>query len=273
MHAIFEDRYYGKTPPVVAFTSRNMHFRAHWHTDIEVLFICKGSLLVGINNESQVLTLGDMAICSSGDIHFYDHRGMDSVIDMMIFRPDLIDSAGGWPRTFAFDAPFIPNGKNRDLSDRFHHAFATIQQETKDTDQASSMLIRSSLLSLCGLLARTVPSQPLAMDKMTRRNHRLKGMQDVLSFLESHFTEDILLEDAAAVANMSVCHFSRLFGSITGMGYRSYLNQLRVNRAEELLKNSEESIADIAFKCGFGSIRSFNRIFMASKGVPPSRSR
>lgn len=273
MHAIYEDRSYSSNLPVVAIESKNMNFYAHWHEDVELICVCEGTLLVGINNESRVLHQGDMAVCSSGDIHFYDCRGLESVHRMIIFRPELIDSSGGWPRTFVFSSPFLQDQRHKELHNQFNSAFETVRVETERTDQVSSMMIRSSLLNLCGLLARAVPAQPSVPGKTAHRHHRLKGMQDVLSFVESNYMENISLEDAAKVANLSVCHFSRLFASITGAGFKSYLTRLRVNKAEDLLKSSADSITDIAYKCGFGSIRSFNRVFISARGAPPSKFR
>lgn len=273
MHAIYEDRSYAGNLPVAAFESRAMSFHAHWHKDVELIRICGGSLLVGINNEARILRRGDMAVCSSGDIHFYDCKGMDSVLQMIIFRPELIDSAGGWPRAFAFSSPFLQAGGYGELYERFGAAFETVRKESDKNDPVSSMMIRSSLLGLCGTLARAVPAQPLPPDKAARRRHRHKEMQDVLTFIESNYTENIRLRDAAAVANLSVCHFSRLFASIAGTGFKSYLNRLRIDKAEELLKNGEGSVTEIAYECGFGSIRSFNRVFVSARGVPPSKLR
>jgi AraC-like DNA-binding protein len=273
MHAIYENRSYASNLPVVAIESRNMDFYAHWHGDVELICVCEGSLLVGINNEARMLRRGDMAVCSSGDIHYYDCRGLESVLRMIIFRPELIGSAGGWPRAFAFGSPFLQDKCFEEQYNRFNCAFETVRQETALSDQVSPMMIRSSLLGLCGTITRAVPAQLLPPDRTARKRHRLKEMQDVLTFIEDNYMENIRLEDAAAVANLSACHFSRLFARVAGTGFKNYLTQLRINRAEDLLKNSEDSITEIAYKCGFGSIRSFNRIFISSRGVPPSKMR
>ncbi len=273
MHAIHEDRSYAGGLPVVAYESRNMKFPAHWHADVELLCVCDGSLLVGINNESHVLHKGDVAVCSSGDIHFYDNKSWESVHRMIIFRPELVDNAGGWPRGFVFSTPFVLNQGPQELYQKFNAAFAILRAETARSDQASSMLIRSSLLGLCGEIARAVPTEPVTVRKTAHRRHRLKGMQEALSFIESNFMENITQKDAANVANMSVCHFSRLFGSIAGDSFKGYLNQLRVSKAEELIKTSEETMTDIAYHCGFGSVRSFNRAFLSLRGVSPSKLR
>lgn len=271
MRAFYENRSYNSNLPVVAFESRRMRFFAHWHEDVELIRVCEGSLLVGINNESRVLHQGELAVCSSGDIHFYDCRDQESIVRIIIFRPELVESAGGWPRSFAFSSPFLDEGN--ELTGRYDAAFDTVRRETEKPDGVSLMLIRSGLMSLCAMLARLAPTQPLQPDKAGRGHHRLKGMQDALSFVEGNFTEDIRLQDAAAVANMSACHFSRLFGSIAGMGFKNYVNQLRINRAEELLRDSGHSVTEVAYKCGFGSVRTFNRIYRASRGLPPSKAR
>lgn len=273
MHAIYEDRSYDSNLPVVAFESRNIGFFAHWHEDVELICVCEGSLQVGINNESRILRRGDMAVCSSGDIHFYDCRGQECILRLIIFRPEMVDSTGGWPRAFEFCSPFLQDPCHAGLYDRFNGAFETLRQETERSDGVSPMLVRSSLLGLCAMLARNVPTRPLEPDKASRKNHRLKGMQDALSYIERNYTDTIGLKDAAAAANMSVFHFSRIFGSVTGAGFKEYLNRLRVDRAEELLRNSDASVTEIAYQCGFNSIRTFNRIFLSSRGVPPSKAR
>ncbi len=273
MHAVYEDRSYVGGLPVVAYETRNMKFPAHWHADVELVCVCKGSLLVGINNESRSLHEGDIAVCSSGDIHYYDCKSGESVHRMIIFRPELVDNAGGWPRGFTFIIPFAPTERSEELYQSFNAAYTTIRSEIMRTDLAATMLIRSSLLGLCGALARAMPTEAVSVGKTTHRHHRLKAMQEALSFIESNFMESITMKDAAEVANMSVCHFSRLFGSIAGDSFKGYLSQLRIKRAEELIKTSEESITDIAYQCGFGSVRSFNRAFLTLRGVTPSQLR
>jgi AraC-like DNA-binding protein len=273
MRAIHESRSYAGNLPAVVIESKNMTFYAHWHEDVELLCVCEGSLRVGINNESRTLRRGDVAVCASGDIHFYDGTGTESILRLIIFRPEIIDSAGGWPQKFEFGSPFLQGLSLSDLFCRFNAAFDTIRQETHKSDAVSLMMIRGSLLNLCAMLARTVLVRPASPTKASGRNHRLKGMQDALGYIERNYAEDIRLKDAAAVANMSVFHFSRLFGSIAGAGFRSYLNYIRVMEAENMLRNSEDSITEIAYRCGFNSIRTFNRLFRALRGMPPSGMR
>jgi len=68
-------------------------------------------------------------------------------------------------------------------------------------------------------------------------------------------------------------YFSRIFKDISGMNYKTYLNLVRFNKAEIMIKTSNKPITDIAFECGFTSIRTFNRVYKGIKGDIPSNGR
>ncbi|MNE93692.1 HTH-type transcriptional regulator YesS [compost metagenome] len=57
------------------------------------------------------------------------------------------------------------------------------------------------------------------------------------------------------------------------MSFISYLNHIRVNKAEEMLLNTDKSIIDIALDCGFTNVRTFNRVFKQFRHNTPSSLR
>ena len=71
--------------------------------------------------------------------------------------------------------------------------------------------------------------------------------------MHDHLAQDIKLADLAALLNMSQFHFSHLFKQAIGITPYQYLLQQRIERAKQLLKESDRSIMDIAFLCGFNS--------------------
>ena len=64
-------------------------------------------------------------------------------------------------------------------------------------------------------------------------------------------------------------YFSQAFRDYTGENFVSYLKRLRINKAKELLRESEDRIYEIAGKSGFGNTKNFNRVFRESEGVSP----
>lgn len=71
--------------------------------------------------------------------------------------------------------------------------------------------------------------------------------------------------------HMSPAYFSRYFKKMTGLTFSSYLNVLRVDRAVELLAGGEDiTMADLMARCGFNTLRNFNRVFKAVTGYAPT---
>ena len=83
----------------------------------------------------------------------------------------------------------------------------------------------------------------------------------VQKFIHENYMHRLDVERVARKFYLSPNYFSRLFRKTLGTGFNSYLNCYRVEKAKEMLLETELSISEIAFLCGFGSISQFNRVF------------
>lgn len=102
---------------------------------------------------------------------------------------------------------------------------------------------------------------------------RLDSLRTVLHWCQQHFTEPITIPAAAKALMISESQLSHLFSSRIRVGFRDYINSLRVQMASELLKNTSDPISQIAFDCGFSSFSTFNRAFKLSTGLTPREVR
>ncbi len=94
-----------------------------------------------------------------------------------------------------------------------------------------------------------------------------------LEYINEHLNQDIKLADLAQVLGMSQFHFSRLFKQSIGMAPYQYLLQQRIERAKQLLQQTEQSIIDIALDCGFNSHSHLSKQFRQLTGVTPKAYR
>jgi AraC family transcriptional regulator len=95
-------------------------------------------------------------------------------------------------------------------------------------------------------------------------------LKRVLTLIEDRFAEPLTLSELAAQACLSEFHFSRLFRAATGLTPYRYLMRRRVQAAEELLMQWQDSLLGIALQVGFGSQANFIRAFRQFNGVTPS---
>lgn len=95
----------------------------------------------------------------------------------------------------------------------------------------------------------------------------------VLEYINEHLNQDIKLTDLAQLLGMSQFHFSRLFKQSIGTAPYQYLLQQRIERAKLLLKQTNKSIVDIAFLCGFNSHSHLSKQFRQFTGITPKAYR
>lgn len=101
-----------------------------------------------------------------------------------------------------------------------------------------------------------------------------KLCNDILLYIESNYTNtDICLTDIAQQFNMTVAYISHLFKTQMGIGIADYINRLRVEKAKELLKDSQLKLAEIAEIVGYTNDASFIRTFKKYEGVTPGQFR
>jgi len=116
----------------------------------------------------------------------------------------------------------------------------------------------------------------LALPASPARRPHLKGglspaaLQRVQVFIEANLGEVIQLHDLAARAALSPYHFARAFKISAGMTPRAFLEERRIERAKQLLADSDQPIASIAADTGFGTQSRLTSIFRRQTGFTPA---
>ncbi|MET1254080.1 GlxA family transcriptional regulator [Aliikangiella maris] len=103
--------------------------------------------------------------------------------------------------------------------------------------------------------------------------HPDEGIIEVQQWMKSHYSQNFNLKALADLANMSVRNFSRRFKAAVGKSALTYGNDLKMQMARDLLKNSNLSLQDIADQVGFKDSAYFSRQFKLKNKITPSEYR
>jgi len=98
-------------------------------------------------------------------------------------------------------------------------------------------------------------------------------LKDVYKYIENNYTRKLYLDETAKRACLSKYHFCRVFKILTGQTVIEYVNNIRIEKAKELLRKTFFSITEICFEVGFTNLSSFNRTFKKMAGVAPTEYR
>ncbi len=133
----------------------------------------------------------------------------------------------------------------------------------------------SEIQSILNELANS-PNQQILSSRSFQVNtnfHNSKRIEEVYKYVVENFNSKMKLEEVASKFNMTVISFTRLMKQHTGQSFVDFVNEIRLGHAARNLIETDKSIADICFECGFNNISNFNRIFRKHKSVTPSEFR
>jgi transcriptional regulator GlxA family with amidase domain len=110
------------------------------------------------------------------------------------------------------------------------------------------------------------------INKRTKKNH-LSTIEKAKAYISENFTRNISLTELADHCCVSMLHFSRLFKTLTSFSPHQFLLNIRLKKAELLLKDTSMPVTDVAFSSGFNNIEHFSAAFRNKYNQPPSTYR
>lgn len=252
-------------------------FPTHWHKHMEILFVQSGALAVECNSERFTAHEGDLVIIGSHDLHSGFSHSDDLAYYVMILDPALLHSASLDAAQTKFITPIVRN------QIVFHHKLSgdadvsecmyAIIQEMGERQLGYELSVKSQLFRMLTLLMRRHVKAHLPQSNYEQRRHNLERFQPVLSYIESHYDEELSVAQLSELAGLSRFHFSRIFKELTDRTVTEYVIDIRLREAEYLLHNTDMTISEIALAVGFSDIYYFSRTFKKAKHRSPSEVR
>jgi len=282
MKSFYEDKRYKDAFPVQCNLTKRLHFLAHWHPEVEMVYVLQGVALVGINQQARLLKKGDLAISTSGDIHYYEGiSDQNNQIYVLIFHPQVIGQTEHWPVSSRFPSSFITFDSYKNDEEKLRAvahmvgAMDVIIDELTKREKAYKYFVTAYINEISGLLLRhfsvEVPiGQSIEKIKKSLGHTRV---YDILDHINKYYRDPITLADVSNQFSMSQSNLSKLFKKTVGMTFSTFINQKRARNAAYLLLKHELSVSEIAYSCGFDSIRTFNRVFRTLYDCSPTEYR
>lgn len=109
---------------------------------------------------------------------------------------------------------------------------------------------------------------PIEATQIKQNTHNPRA--EILEFIGHNYTNpDLKLKDISIHVGLSENQISELLKDFCQLGFKQYLNQIRIEEAKRLLKESDLQISEIAFKVGYNNVTHFNRVFKEAESMSP----
>ncbi|MFC6226211.1 helix-turn-helix domain-containing protein [Paenibacillus allorhizosphaerae] len=254
-------------------------FQSHPNYEIFYFHEGKGNYLIG--DKIHVLAPGDLLIMHGMTLHCPNVRNDEHfkyVRSLINFEPDYVRKAVQHLFTVNVLEPFeeLKNYKiNLQAEDReqFEAALQTMQRFHSRSDEVSMNRFRVAFIDLLFMVFQFFKKPIEQKEELTSQKEI--HVQELIRFIEEHYTEDLHLEQLEKSMHVNKYYLSRIFREVTGVTIINYLYQRRINQAKMifLMEEKRRTVTEIGYGLGFKHVTHFSRVFRQYVGDTPEQFR
>lgn len=267
-----------------------MHVKHHWHNQLELIYLKQGKFKVEVNMDKHTIDEECFCFINSEELHFiksnYPYKESAIVFDLRMISFDMFDSVQGqlihplltgqlkMPR-FIF--------KKEKCWGEIHKEYIKISEICKSQGElfqspggsiteniALQMKIKASLINI---LAIIYENNLLISEFDNSKDYRIDYIKSVISYIQNNYKDKIYIKDLAEQINMNDQYFCRFFKMMIGKTPMEYVNEYRIKKTKELLKETDRQVMDICLECGFNNMGNFIKLFKSYTGTTPHEYR
>lgn len=240
----------------------------HQHVRIEINYVKKGNCILHLDNESVNFREGEIMIITSGINHLFEAGSAGTTLMQLEFLPEVFShfDLNIGDESTKLTPVILFSEQNRLIkivnNVRIMRAVQRIVNELELKGKYYRYLVVMYYAELLILIYRYMDEAYLPICT----NDSLKK---AIAYIRFNYQSDININDVASYTGISERYLRKLFSHHLNLSPLDYLNQIRINKSIELLRNTELSIKEICFLCGFQSPQYFSRIFKQQMGISP----
>lgn len=267
--------------PVETYTGNCEIFHAlydHWHSEMEIMYIEKGSGFARLNRESIRLKKGDILIVNCGVLH-----SMRTDLKNPLYYKSVVFSLGflaGQPGDICQECVATPLTENRaefchhiEEGDSGYEKLRRIFLEIHSCHTEKKPYFYMKLKMLFFDFFYEMLTEHYIIPVSTEQNKSLAAVKEVLDYISLHYQENLTVSELSGLSNYSEYYFMKLFRQYTGKTLVEYINDFRMEKAKYLLTHSDASVTEIAMNVGFNSTSYFIKKFQQANEVSPHKYR
>lgn len=272
---------------------RNTHFSIgfsniyqeppHYHREMEMTLVLKGSVRYKVHHQEYFVAQGQIIVVDTWDLHRIVESSKDVV--MLTFHVDLEQFANIYPNIeFMIFACGGGSNETPEHRQRMQNKIALLADHVAEimmicqNDGDNSLLLNRKIHQFIQIMVNQFQGfviednefragdddvNPMDLDRMYR----------IISYMYTHYTEKITLQDLAKMEHLNMYYISHVIRKTTGLNFQKFMNYIRMEYSEKELYDNRLTLTQISENCGFSSPAYFNKIFKEWHGVTPSAYR
>ncbi len=235
----------------------------HLHKHLEFLYVTEGEIELLLHKKRYTMKAGDCVLITPYTLHGYAPKSASCKRFVLVFEPESVGILGSilldyYPSKLIINSEMLQSKLSTPLMTLF--ADIANKHSSEPADEAHRFM---KIIQLLDAMLPLIKLKKYASSKNT-------AFIQAASLCNTSYEDPTFsIRSIAKMLHISESYIKQLFNKELGMSVKKYLTALRISKAETMLMQGTDSIARIAQESGFGSVRTFNRIFKEQKGETP----
>ncbi len=247
----------------------------HFHPEIELVYVNKGKGKTHIGNHLSYFNNSQLLLIGTNLPHngFTDRLTTNGSETLVQFKPEFLgDTFFEIPEMKPIHILFEKAKKGIIFGVKTKQKLGIKIEKLTEKKGFKQILI---LLEILHTLSKSedytlLNADGFAFEAQPQNNNKI---DEIFKYINENFNQHISLDEIAGLVSMTVPAFCRFFKKSTGKTFTKLVNEYRVVHATKLLSESQSSITDICFECGFNNFSHFNKLFKEFTGKSASKYR
>lgn len=245
--------------------------REHHHTECELSLVICGSGTYSVCATEYAFSVGDMFLFGSNEAHCITDITSSLNLLNIQFEPSIL-----WESSDSIDLLSIFNMRNKNFENKFVKDDTVLKNFILDIENELSQKNDGYRIKTKYLLFSSLIHIIRTYDYINKANSysfeytQSKKLKDAMSYIDNNIDKKLTLKEIASYVCMAETYFSSVFKKFNGISPWEYITIKRVEKAVDLIKNTNLTKLDIAEKCGFSSSSNFYKMFSKITGKTPS---
>ena len=255
---------------------RKNNLRIHYHTNIEISLILKGTGIYKTNNAVYSIQAGDIFFYRPNEAHCItdiEKDGMEllnlHVSPYYLYTNFQNALNTNYIKILAANFPLTSNKINDTLEEEqiqeIKNLILSIRKEFESKKSDYITCVCNYISAILILFSRSYKDARFSQ----KEKQNYQKLLQAIKYIDAHYKENLTLDKLAKNVAYSRCYFSSIFKKCMGMSIWDYICIKRIEEALTLIKTTDKNITDIAFECGFNNPVNFNKLFKKYTNVTP----
>lgn len=258
--------------PIKLFIHSINRVTMHWHREIEILLVLKGSVNLRIATDEYIMKEDDFILLNPNEVHSVMETEDENILLALQIQTDFFNKYILSFGDKVFDCKSFLHEKE-DRFNRIRVILAKLVWEINKKKPGYEFNIISEIANLGSELIENFSYEQLEDDTAESISRDMFRLNRIINYIDENISEKITLKELAEKEDLSIYYLSHYIKKALGISFQEYVNIQRLNHSINLLITTDHTITEIATESGFASTRALNTIMKRTHSCTPSEYR